>query len=116
MTLRPRLRDESGQTAVELLGILPWLLLAGLGAWQILLAVSTASTTENAARSGSRALGRGEDYREAALRSLPRETRKDAQISRSGNRVTVRVDIPVLLPTVRSDAFQLSRSAELPPT
>lgn len=111
-----RLRSEAGQTSVELLGLLPWFLLAGLAAWQILLAVSTASTTENAARSGSRALGRGGDGKAAALRSLPDETRRDAQVQVSGQRVTVTVDVPVLIPGIHLGAFTMTRSAELPPT
>lgn len=111
-----RLRSEAGQTSVELLGLLPWFLLAGLAACQILLAVSTASTTENAARSGSRALGRGGDGKAAALRSLPDETRRDAQVQVSGQRVTVTVDVPVLIPGIHLGAFTMTRSAELPPT
>lgn len=113
---RRRLRSEDGQTSVELIGLLPWFLLAGLVAWQILLAVSTASTTENAARSGSRAAGRGQDARAAALRSLPGETRRDAEVTVDGGRVTVRVRIPILVPGVDTDALHMSRSADLPPT
>ncbi len=109
-----RLRAQEGQASVELLGMLPWLLLAALGIWQLLLAASTATSTVAAARNGSRVEGLGGDGVRAALRSLPAMDRPGATAKADGDRVTIHVQVPIIFPGLHSSAFVLTRSAELP--
>ena len=116
----PRLRGDDGQTSVEFLGVLPFLLLAALAVWQLLLAASTATSAEHAARNASRELGRGGDgaaARAAAIDGLSPWLRGgDVEVARDGERVDVRVPIPVLLPGLTTDRLAIRRDAELPDT
>jgi hypothetical protein len=110
-----RLRaSPRGSASTELLGILPFLLLAALAAWQILLVAFTVTSAENAARAGSRAATRGQDGEEAALEALSSWLRDDADASLSGTRATVRIEVPILLPGLSNRDISVSRSAELP--
>lgn len=112
-----RRRREEGSVAAEFVGILPILLVVAVVGWQLLLVVGAGTSTATAARNGSRALSTGEDAVATVERSLPgwlRDgVRVDVDRARRG-RVEVEVRVPVLFPGVTSDAFRLSRSAELP--
>ena len=109
-------RRERGSTAVELAGMLPMLLLISLFAWQALMVAFTVTAAENAARSGSRAEGRGDDGREIALESLPTWLRGDAEVTVDGELVEVRIPVPIVLPGVSWGGATVARSAELPGT
>lgn len=113
-TARTRLRAQCGSVAVELMGLLPLLLLAGMAALQLLLVGFTVTAAENAARNGSRVLATVGDPSEAALRSLPDHLADDASVTSGGERVTVTVEVPVLVPGLSTSALTVSRSAELP--
>lgn len=124
----PRLSGERGSTALEFVGILPYLVLAAVFAWQLLLSTSTFNAAENAARAGSRAEGIGQDGAEVALEALP-DWLRDAGRAEvgpgpgcgddpggGGTKVVVCVRVPVLWPGVGFDAFSGTRAAELPST
>jgi hypothetical protein len=112
-----RARREEGSVAAEFVGVLPILLVVAIVGWQLLLIVGAGTSTATAARNGSRALSTGEDVVATAERSLPGWLRDGARVevdtARRG-RVEVEVLVPVLFPGVTSEAFRLSRSAELP--
>jgi pilus assembly protein CpaE len=91
-----RLRDECGQASVELLGVLPCVLLAGLVAWQLVLAGHTLWLTSQAARVAARAHAIGNDSRAAAESALPRSLERGLRVRRrreGGVRVDVRVPL-----------------------
>jgi pilus assembly protein CpaE len=119
-----RLRSERGQAALELIGLLPLMLLLALAAWQLLLTGSAAMTAASAARTGSRAQSLGQDARSAAGSAVPWSHRCDAEfrgrpdpcVTVRGERVDVRVCVPVVMPGVGGCAFELTQSAELPRT
>jgi hypothetical protein len=110
------LRDESGQASVELLGLLPYLLLAGLVVWQLLLATWAVTSASNAARTGSRVESRGGDGRKAALDALDGRLREHALSRISGERAEVRVRVPILVPGLDSEDLTVRRTAEFPRT
>lgn len=116
MTSARRPRGERGQASVELMGILPLLLLFGLLGWQLLYTVDVQGATVNAARTGSRAVGVGGDGREAAMRALPERVRQGALVVVNGEEVSVKVEVPLLVTSVRTDLITVSDSAALPAT
>jgi hypothetical protein len=99
---------------VELVGLLPLLLLAGLAALQLLLVGFTVTAAENAARSGSRAVALGGDPRDVAIGSLPDHLARSAGVDARGELVRVTVEVPVLVPGLSTSHLTVSRSAELP--
>jgi hypothetical protein len=109
----PKRRDK-GAATVELVMVLPYLLLAALMVWEILLITFVATSAENAARNGSRAKAFGNDGSDVARESLTSWLQDDASVSVSGDRVTVTIEAPVIIPGISTDAFVISRSAELP--
>ena len=105
-------------------GMLPLHALLALAAWQLLLTGSAAMTAASAARTGSRAQSFGQDARSAAEAAVPRSHRCAAGSAAGpepvrtvrGERVDVRVCVPVVMPAVDGCAFELTQSAELPRT
>ena len=106
--------NERGAATVEVVGLLPWLLIAALAVWQILLVTFVATNVENAARNGSRAEGLGRDGSAAAVRSLTSWLQGDARVSIDGTRTTVTARLPIIVPGLSTDGFTITRSAELP--
>jgi hypothetical protein len=109
-----RLTHSSGQATVELVTLIPFLFLAALLVWEILLLTFVATSAENAARNGSRAETVGDDGGEVAVESLTSWLQDDADVTISGTRVTVSIEAPVIIPGLSTDSFLISRSAELP--
>ena len=109
-----RARDERGQTAVEFVGMFPWLLIAALVAWQVLLVGYTSISTGNAARTASRVASLGGDAETAGERALPGMLADGAEVEVDGTRTTVRARVPILVPGLDADAFTVSKTAELP--
>lgn len=91
------LRDTRGQAAVEALAVVPALLVAGLVAWQLVLAGHAAWLAAGAARVAARADLVGEDPRRAAESALPDALEHGLEVERSDAGVT-RVQLAV--PTV----------------
>jgi pilus assembly protein CpaE len=90
------IRSERGQASVELLGVLPCVLLAGLVAWQLVLAGHTLWMASQAARVAARAHAIGHDSRAAARSALPRSLESGLRVRRrreGGVRVEVRVPL-----------------------
>lgn len=108
------LRRQGGQASLELTGMLPWMLLAAMFVWQILIVAYTANSTANAARTGSRVASRGGEPRKAALIALPGVLAHGAKVTSRGDRTTVKVRVPIMLPGVSTGAWTVSKSAELP--
>jgi Flp pilus assembly protein TadG len=93
-------RDERGQAAVEFVATVPFVLLAGLVAWQLALVGHVAWNAAGAARSGARAAVVGRDAGRAARSALPRSLRSATQVSRMA-RGGVRVSVPIPLVVYR---------------
>lgn len=107
-------RDERGQVSVEFMGMLPFLVLAAMLAWQLLLVGYAATSAENAARAASRVEARGGDGRKAAKRVVDSPLRKGIQTNIEGTKAVVRVRVPLLMPGIGDDRIVVSRDAELP--
>ena len=113
-TRAQRTESERGQASVELLGVLPALLLVVLVAWQFALAGHAAWLAGNAARVAARAGAVGADPARAARRAVPSRLRHDLVVAeRDGDRVDVRVPIPVILGGSDSQ-LRVGASAALP--
>jgi len=112
----PWSRPEHGQASVELMGVLPVLLIFGLLAWQLLYTLDVAGATADAARTGSRAAGLGGDGRAAAMGALPETVRQGAVVEVNGEEVSVEVEVPLLVTSLRTGLITVSDSAELPAT
>jgi hypothetical protein len=95
-----RFRCERGQASVELIGSLPFVVLAGLLAWQLVLVGHVAWMTAGAARSGARARLVSRDPASAARSALPPPLRRGTRVVAppAGG---VRVSVPVPLVVYR---------------
>jgi pilus assembly protein CpaE len=117
--LRARLAGERGQTAVEFVGLLPFIIVLLLGLWQLGLVGYTYLAAAHSAREGARELATDptdepnkKPYREVALEELPKAWRKDADIERRETvTVRVRLSVPVVLPGLKSP-FKISSQAD----
>ena len=85
----PSLRDERGQSAVELVALLPLTLLLGLAVMTVLGTRATAGEAATAAQAGAMALIQDADGEDAARAALPARARRHARITVQGDRVTV---------------------------
>ena len=112
--LAARLREETGQASIEFAGVLVWMLLAALLVWQLMLVTWTFGQASNAARTASRADGRGGSAQQAGRAALSPGLRRHAKVEMAGEKATVRVRIPIVIPGLDSDDLRASRSAELP--
>jgi pilus assembly protein CpaE len=94
----PQGRDgERGQASVEFLGALPAALLVALAGWQAALAGQTVWLAGNAARVAARAQAVGGDPEAAARSALPSYLRRGLVVRSAGDRVFLRVGLPLLL-------------------
>lgn len=96
--MRRRLSDQSGQAAVELLGVLPAVLLCAAIVWQIVLGGATLWAAAHAARSAARAAVVGRDAADAARGALPDVLEPGLRVVRGQHAVRVRVRVPLLVP------------------
>lgn len=109
-----RRRGERGQASVELIGMLPFLVLAALLVWQLLLVGYAVTSAENAARAASRVEARGGDGRKAAARSVGSPLREGIRTQLDGEKAVVRVRVPIIVPGITREDVTVSRDAELP--
>ena len=94
----PRARGEAGQASVELVAVLPFVLLAGLVAWQLLLAGHSLWLCASAARAAARADTVGKSAERAARSALPDSLERHLSVTRADEgRVRVSVRIPLVL-------------------
>jgi hypothetical protein len=90
---------EEGTASVELVAVVPFLLLGVLVAAQIALAGQALWSAGVAARAGARAALVGEGAVAAARSALPPSLREGAKV-KEGDGVSVRVEVPRLLPSL----------------
>jgi hypothetical protein len=116
-SLASRLRGQSGQATIEFGGMLVWLLLAGLFAWQLALVGWTAVSANNAARTASRMASRGGDGSKAGHDSLSgKGLQKGASVSMQGDLATVHVRIPIVFPGLQPLNLAITETADMPYT
>lgn len=114
------MRDDRGQSVVELLGMTPLLALAGLALAQALLLGHTAVVTEQAARTAARVAMVTDDAgatEAAATSALPSWLRGRSTVTFPGggtHRVQVSSPIPTLLPGVTFSGVRIDRVVEMP--
>jgi hypothetical protein len=109
-----RLRSERGQASVEMVGMLWWMLLIALAVWQICLVAWSVDQTANAARTASRVQGRGGDAAKAARYAVSNALRDGLRATIAGEKATVSVRVPIIVPGLGDDRLRVSRSAILP--
>jgi hypothetical protein len=115
--IRRLVRDERGQASAELMGMVWWLLLAGLFAWQLMLGAWTVTQASNAARTATRVDARGGDAEKAAYNALSGPLRRGFEsgaFKMEGETATVVVKIPIIMPGLTADGFTTTRTATLP--
>jgi len=93
-------RDENGQAAVELIGMVPLLVVLALGAAQLLAAGKAHELAGHAAEAGAVAMLQGEDAREAARDALDPGVVRRLRVSVDGSRVSVRLAPVAVVPGV----------------
>ncbi len=108
---RVRARREAGQATVELPAIFLLICLLAAIAWQAVLVGATWTLAGNAAGEGARAAAVGHDPGAAARAALPAAWRDGVQVTSAGDRVTVRVQTPLLMPGVHLLPLGVSVSA-----
>lgn len=92
-----RCRSERGQASVELVGVLPFCVLACAVVWQLTLAGHAAWAVGSAARAAARAEAVGGDPRSAARGALTESLERGLQVRPDGGgRVRVTVRIPAI--------------------
>jgi hypothetical protein len=96
---RQAAHGEEGTASVELVAVVPLLLLALLAAAQIALAGQALWSASVAARAGARAALVGGDAAAAARSALPPAMREGADVE-EGDGVSVRVEVPRLIPSL----------------
>jgi hypothetical protein len=94
---RSRDNGEEGSASLELIGVLPFLLLAVLVAAQLAIAGASLWSASIAARAGARASLVGGPAGVAARAALPPTLRQGARVGGSAG-VSVEVPVPRLLP------------------
>lgn len=90
------LRRADGQASVELLGVVPFALLALLVVWQLALAGHALWLTANAARVAARAAAVGGDAAAAARSALPDGLERGLQVDSRSGATRVRVSMPLV--------------------
>ena len=108
------LREERGQTSVELVGMLWWMLLAALVVWQLMLAAWAVDQTANAARTASRVEARDGNADKAAHWAVSNGLRKGMKVEIDGDTATVSIRVPIIVPGLGDDRLRIERSATLP--
>lgn len=93
----PRIADQQGQAAVELVALLPVLAALIAAFWQVVLAGHAVWAVTSAARAAARAHAVGGDPRRAATTHLPTSLEHDLHVATAaGGEVEVSVRIPAL--------------------
>ena len=106
------LEGERGSASLELVGVLPFLLLAILVAAQLAVAGQALWSAGVAARAGARAALVGKDAGAAARAALPPSMRRHVRVDAAGD-VSVEVPVPRLLPAL--PPVRVSAGARLGP-
>ncbi|MFJ2583222.1 TadE family protein [Streptomyces sp. NPDC087538] len=115
---------DRGQTAIEFLGVTPWIIVLAAALWQCALIGYTFSLAGNAAdkaaHQGAIAQSmRGQECRNAAEEHLPkawRDSMKRTSCRSSGGfyKAEVKLQVPVLMPGVLNWPFRVNGNAAYP--
>jgi len=107
---------DRGQSAIEFLGVLPFLLLLIVAALQLFYTMYTVNATDTAVRAAARAESLSGSPQQAANDALPSFLRSSLQPVNypAPETVTVSVKIPVLFPGLSFPVFHVDRSASMP--
>ena len=108
--------DERGQASAEFMGMVFWLLLAAVAAWQLMLAAWTADQATNATRTASRVAARADGDAEKAARNAVSGPLRGGfhDFRMEGETATVKLSIPIILPGITAEGFSITRKATLP--
>jgi hypothetical protein len=108
--------DQRGQASAEFMGMVIWLLLGAVVTWQLMLAAWTANQATNATRTASRVAARADgDPEKAARNAISRPLRGGFHDFREeGEKTTVNLSIPIIVPGITTDGFSIRREATLP--
>lgn len=109
-------QDERGVYVVELLGLFPYFAMVAFMAFQLAAIGGAMNMAENAARNGSRMAGLGGSAQGAALDAIDPGMRARTTVTPDGEKVTVRIDVPIVIPFIDLDVTTVERSATLPAT
>jgi hypothetical protein len=112
-SLPTRFRRDDGSASIEMVGVLPFLLLALLIGAQLALAGQALWSAGIAARAGARAALVGGDPAAVAREALPPAMSRGAEVGASAGVVSVEVPIPRLLPML--PAVSVSAGTRLGP-
>jgi hypothetical protein len=94
-----RRRAQDGQSAVELVALVPAIVLLALAGWQIAVAAHAWTLAQGSARAAARAHEVGAPVSRAALAVLPAGYARRARVDTpGGDRVRVRLPVPRVLP------------------
>jgi Flp pilus assembly protein TadG len=109
-------REQRGQASVEFMGMIFWLLLAAVFIWQLMLAAWTVNQATNAARTASRVAAREGGDAEKAARNAVSGPLRDGfhDFDLNGEKATVHLEIPIIMPGLTVDGFSITRDATLP--
>lgn len=109
---RPRLslRAQSGQVAVETVGLAAVLFIVALLLWETVLAGYTFVLSGHASREGARQLAVGGEPEPAARADLPDSWRQGMRVKSGENYVEVSLRVPAILPGLDSPAGLSTRS------
>jgi hypothetical protein len=108
--------EERGQASAEFMGMVLWLLLAAVAAWQLMLAAWTANQATTATRTASRVAARADgDPEKAARNAISRPLRGGFHdFQEEGETTIVKLSIPIILPGITAEGFSVTREATLP--
>jgi pilus assembly protein CpaE len=110
-----RVRGDAGQAALEFVGVFPLVLLLAVLVWQVALWAAMAGLSGHAASEGARAAAvaplSAAQLRQEAVGSVPSWFRGGMDVSRSGDQVVVRAELPVLFPGVGTDGLVFTSRA-----
>ena len=116
--MRARSRDDDrGSILVELIGYFWIFAMVALMALQLASIGGAMNAAENAARNASRAAGMLRDPASAAYSSVdPVMRRRTTVVPQGLERMSVRIDVPVVIPGIDTTVVTIERTAELPRT
>ena len=91
-------KRDSGQATVEFVALIPVLLMLGWSVWQAALAGLTAEKAARTAHEAARAQAIGGAPAKSADRLLRKRFAQSAKITRTGTKVTVKLEVPSVIP------------------
>ncbi|MQA85131.1 MAG: hypothetical protein GEV03_11020 [Streptosporangiales bacterium] len=110
--------DDGGQATIEFLTLTPWLLIAGIAAFQAYITVVAIERVDNAARTGARVESMGRDGGQAAAEALPGwlNSQRPAEISVNTVDDTAHARISAKVPILYGLPYHytVTRTVEMP--